>query len=149
MTRVHDVDTDSGEPRELLCMICDRDYPVWYAPDDLWNPVMRSPDGSEALPFVCPTCFTLEAVKAGIDIVFKLSSRHEHPPDGHTLTHQFELPARSLDARAAWWGAQAVGETPGRRDHALLIAKGYREAAAELRIASTEVAHPTSTGAVR
>ena len=118
---------------ELLCMICDRDYPVWYAPDDLWNPVMRLPDGSDRWPFVCPTCFTLEATKAGVDIVFKLSSRHEHEPDGHTLTNQFEIPARTLDARAAWWGAEAVGETPGRRDHALRITKGYREAAAQLR----------------
>jgi hypothetical protein len=60
------------EPRELLCMICDREYPTWYALNGLWNRVMRLPDGSDRFPFVCPTCFVLKAVEAGVDCVFEL-----------------------------------------------------------------------------
>lgn len=61
-----------AEPRELLCMVCDRDYPTWYAPNWLWNKVMRLPDGSDRFPFVCPTCFALKAIQAGVDVVFEL-----------------------------------------------------------------------------
>lgn len=33
--------TGLGEPelRELLCQKCGRDYPVWFAPNELWNRV--------------------------------------------------------------------------------------------------------------
>lgn len=57
------------EKRELLCEVCDRDYPIWYAPNPLWNKVMRWPDGREAsekIGFICPTCFAMEAERLGI-----------------------------------------------------------------------------------
>ena len=53
-------------PRELHCEDCDRDYVVWFAPNDLWNRVVRAkyPDGPD--PFLCPTCFTVRADKDGV-----------------------------------------------------------------------------------
>ncbi len=61
-------------------------------------------------------------------------STEPDPRDGaETLDKEFEIPARVLDARASWHEAKAVGETPGRRDHELSIAKNLRVAAAALR----------------
>jgi len=64
----------SREPRELLCMLCDADYPVWFAPNDLWNRVVRREDGSDEWPFLCPTCFARKAVERGVDSRFQLSA---------------------------------------------------------------------------
>lgn len=61
------------DPRELLCMICDHEYPVWFAPNDLWNRVVRRPDGSDEWPFLCPTCFANLAVERGVDTPFILA----------------------------------------------------------------------------
>lgn len=59
--------TQGVEPRELLCMVCNRDYPVWYTPNSIWNKVMRpTPDASDELPFICPTCFAMLAEQRGI-----------------------------------------------------------------------------------
>lgn len=55
------------EPRELLCMKCGKEHPVWYAPNDIWNAVMRQSDGSDRIPFICPTCFAVEATEYGAD----------------------------------------------------------------------------------
>lgn len=63
----------SGEPRELLCQICGEDYPTWFADNELWNPVMRQPDGSDRWPFVCPRCFIAQAVAFGECGVFRVS----------------------------------------------------------------------------
>lgn len=54
---------DPDAPREGHCERCDRDYPVWVAPNALWNEVVRS-TGSE--PFLCPTCFALAAEAKGV-----------------------------------------------------------------------------------
>lgn len=57
------------EKRELLCEVCDHDYPIWYAPNPIWNKIMRWPDGREAsekISFICPTCFVMEAERLGI-----------------------------------------------------------------------------------
>lgn len=54
------------ELREGLCMKCNQEYPVWFAPNELWNPVMRNADGSDRYPFICPTCFAMEAELRGI-----------------------------------------------------------------------------------
>ena len=48
--------------RELLCQRCDSEYPVWYAPNELWNQVQR--DGEH---FFCPTCFAVLAEERGIE----------------------------------------------------------------------------------
>lgn len=61
------------EPRELLCMICWDEYPVWYAPDTLWNRVVRRPDGSDEWDYLCPACFARVAVERGVDARFVLS----------------------------------------------------------------------------
>lgn len=56
---------DADPPRELLCMKCQQEYPVWFAPNNLWNRVVRRPDGSDEWPFLCPTCFATLAVERG------------------------------------------------------------------------------------
>jgi hypothetical protein len=47
--------------RELLCQRCGSEYPVWYAPDELWNRVQR-----EGEHFLCLTCFAVLAEERGI-----------------------------------------------------------------------------------
>jgi hypothetical protein len=47
--------------RELLCQWCDNDYPVWVAPDELWNQV-----ADENEHFLCPTCFAMLAEQRGV-----------------------------------------------------------------------------------
>lgn len=56
-------------PRELLCQLCNQEYSVWFAPNPIWNQVMRYPDGREASEkyhFVCPNCFIKIAEKRGL-----------------------------------------------------------------------------------
>lgn len=52
-----------GEPeiRELLCQKCGRDYPVWFAPNELWNRVAEG-----KFHFLCMDCFGLLAESQGI-----------------------------------------------------------------------------------
>lgn len=66
-----------GTARELLCMICGAEHPVWFAPNDLWNAVVRQPDGSEEWPFLCPTCFARMTEEKGVGTMFKLSLAEE------------------------------------------------------------------------
>lgn len=51
-----------SEKRELLCEICNRDYKVWFAPNALWNEVVR-----DQFNFLCPTCFTNMAAAHGVE----------------------------------------------------------------------------------
>lgn len=53
------------EKRECLCEICNTDYPVWFAPNKLWNKVMRGGE-VEKYNFVCMDCFAREAEEQGI-----------------------------------------------------------------------------------
>lgn len=53
-------------PEEGLCQLCSKEYQVWYADNELWNPVMRLDDGSDVYPFLCPTCFMNIAEVSGI-----------------------------------------------------------------------------------
>jgi hypothetical protein len=57
-------DEPSGK-RELLCMKCGKEHPVWYAENPVWNAVVRHADGSEEWPFLCPTCFSVLAAAHG------------------------------------------------------------------------------------
>lgn len=63
-------------PRELLCQICSREYCGWFAPNDLWNKVMRHPDGREAsekYSFVCASCFMKQAEALGLNMWYEVS----------------------------------------------------------------------------
>lgn len=55
----------SGMLSESICQICNGVNPVWHAPNELWNKVMRG--GKKGNPdkydFVCPNCFAKEAQK--------------------------------------------------------------------------------------
>lgn len=48
---------------EDFCSRCRRVNPVWHAPNELWNQVMR--DGS-AEPIICPLCFIRLAEAKGV-----------------------------------------------------------------------------------
>lgn len=64
--------SEEGGARELLCDICRRDYPIWSAPNDLWNAVMRDDEGRDQHQFVCPTCFTIRAAIMGVEHAFRV-----------------------------------------------------------------------------
>lgn len=57
--------SEQSEIRELLCQICDRDYPVWFTDDELWNQVCRRENEKE-IHFLCPTCFARLAERLGV-----------------------------------------------------------------------------------
>ena len=62
--------------REGLCELCDTEYGIWFAPNPIWNKVMRHPDGREASEkhgFVCPNCFIKQAESVGLTHIWKLS----------------------------------------------------------------------------
>lgn len=59
--------------RELLCMSCGVEYPVWYADNDLWNATVRHADGSDEWDFLCPTCFMGLAARRGVETAFRVS----------------------------------------------------------------------------
>ena len=54
---------------ELMCDRCGEDYPVWFAPDDLWNRTVHLEDDT---PFLCPRCFTVLAAKLGVCDYFEV-----------------------------------------------------------------------------
>ena len=75
------------EKRELLCERCACDYNTWFAPDPLWNKVMRHPDGREAserYQFCCPRCFTYIAEKLGVCGIWKLDLETSTNPQANT-----------------------------------------------------------------
>lgn len=54
---------------EGLCDFCGKRYPVWVAPNALWNAVVRERrDGFPQLnePFLCPTCFLVLAEERAV-----------------------------------------------------------------------------------
>lgn len=65
-----------SKPRELLCQLCNAEYCVWFAPNPIWNKVMRHPDGREAsekYSFICPNCFMKTAEELGITPVWEVT----------------------------------------------------------------------------
>lgn len=54
--------------RELLCEKCGHEHPVWFAPNAVWNAVIRGgdPGASDEFSFLCPTCFIVLAEERGM-----------------------------------------------------------------------------------
>jgi hypothetical protein len=79
--------------RELLCQYCNQEYPVWFAPNDLWNAVQQKGEH-----FLCLTCFANLAEQRGIKTTgWKLITETEADGD---LSHQiFELKEQTADLR--------------------------------------------------
>lgn len=85
--------TNTEKVRELLCQLCNEEYSVWFAPNAVWNRVMRHPDGresSEKYHFVCPNCFIKEAVKLGIKTTGWLLTTDEYA-DHHYAKEFLEM----------------------------------------------------------
>lgn len=111
-------------PRELLCQLCSRECPVWYAPNEMWNAVVR-----DEHHFLCPTCFTRLAAQRGVQDGFRLTA--------------YDAPAESQALREALRALYVEGVQSGVEDaldaahdcratlNAILAAKGgaRREAA--------------------
>lgn len=73
-------------PEEGVCELCNVEYGVWFAPNPIWNKIMRHPDGkevSEKYNFVCPNCFIRTAEALGIHRVWEL---HSDPDKGENWT---------------------------------------------------------------
>lgn len=53
---------------EGICQLCGRDYPVWFAPSDIWNEVQRGgdPGAADEESFLCPLCFVVKAEAHGV-----------------------------------------------------------------------------------
>jgi hypothetical protein len=57
----------AAQRRELLCERCDREHPVWFAPNAVWNAVVRpNPDQGDEFAFLCPLCFIVLAEERGM-----------------------------------------------------------------------------------
>jgi hypothetical protein len=65
---------DEAFPRELHCERCDSEYVVWFAPNAIWNLVVRehTPIGRRE-PFLCPTCFTVLAESRGVKVAWMVA----------------------------------------------------------------------------
>lgn len=59
---------EAKPPRELYCGNCACEYPVWCAPNALWNAVVRAPSDAAGIeePFLCLTCFAVRAEEQGV-----------------------------------------------------------------------------------
>ena len=69
---------DKPVASESICQVCTGYNPVWFAPNELWNKVMRHPDGrevSEKHHFVCPNCFIKTARMLGIQPIWRLDEQ--------------------------------------------------------------------------
>ena len=104
--------------RELLCGSCHREYVCWFAPNEIWNAIMRDASGNESQPFLCPTCFTSIAEARGIipiawriapeDVTFtKLEIERDK------LQEKAQLQAELIECLDKLCAAYRVGARPG------------------------------------
>ena len=61
------------EKLELICEKCSRDYPIWSAPNEVWNEVIRDEVAGDCFQFLCPTCFVVRAAMMGIMPMWNVS----------------------------------------------------------------------------
>lgn len=61
--------TPAQDHPEDTCEECGGRNVVWFAPNDLWNRVMRGGDrgAPDVLEIVCPVCFIRRAEAAGVE----------------------------------------------------------------------------------
>lgn len=50
---------------EDICQECGDENPTWYAPNELWNEVIGSPNG-----IICPVCFLRKSNTKSINLIF-------------------------------------------------------------------------------
>lgn len=102
---VSDQQSNSSEKRECLCEVCQLEYPVWFAPNELWNAVMRWPNGreiSEKIGFICPTCFAKEAKEKGVKTTGFMLATDEYIQANYLPRKQVEADKALLTADLAW-----------------------------------------------
>lgn len=54
---------------EKSCQVCNDINPVWYAPNELWNSVVKN-----KYHFLCPNCFIKMAEHKGLEVTWKLEA---------------------------------------------------------------------------
>lgn len=89
------------ECRELQCCDCLVPYAVWYADNELWNAVMRGPDGKDSSPFLCAGCFLL---RAGLPVarVSRPNKISGAPFAGDPAVVAKSVPAREVSVLPMW-----------------------------------------------
>lgn len=96
----------STEHPEATCQECGGSNSVWWAPNDLWNAVLGTPDNPRAEGVIlCPTCFTAKAGGAYCGANCPVSKRAAMS-DSTSLTSEARL---RTSAQAS--GSDAVGST--------------------------------------
>lgn len=89
---------------ESYCHRCGGVNASWFAPSDVWNEVMGSPDG-----IVCPNCFVLLARMRGIDPTWMIAPRDQRELVDIRTTHPYGF-------RSGQWarliGVEWVGYRP-------------------------------------
>lgn len=104
---------------ECLCEECGRDYEVWFAPNDIWNRVMRKEDHetSGPEPFLCAACFMRRAAadiattgwlvtpdpepRVVLHFASQLTARAEPHPDPDFAKTMARFVAEALDKKIA------------------------------------------------
>lgn len=86
--------------REGLCELCERIYGAWYAPNEMWNRVVK-----DDFHFLCPTCFTMLADARGFHGVFAVGPGGPFKPQPNVWKLLMALaPGKTLkDLGAALW----------------------------------------------
>lgn len=91
-----------GEPHpESICDACGGPNVVWFAPNDLWNRVVGSPNG-----ILCPTCFIRAAERCGVEAVWRVD------PDGVSLSDIRILALFARGVAKGWYGSDTQMEPP-------------------------------------
>lgn len=62
--------TNRGNVMYEVCTRCDRQYPCWYAPNNLWNRVTKNEPGL----MLCPQCFERDCAYLNLNIIFRCNT---------------------------------------------------------------------------
>lgn len=74
----------NAEITEDICQDCERENPVWFAPNEWWNRVVP-----ETIHFLCPNCFILRAQKKDFKNVsaWKVRPELKKEPNSSSSSH--------------------------------------------------------------
>jgi hypothetical protein len=96
---------------EATCERCGGPNVVWFAPNDLWNRVVGSPNG-----ILCPTCFIRAAEASGVEAVWRVT------PDDMTRDAMYTLAQFALGVANDWYGSGTQLEPPVEHARRVLAA---------------------------
>ena len=117
-----------GHP-EYRCGLCgNANNPTWYAPNELWNEVMGSPNG-----IICPKCFQDKAQAKGITTIGKvIRLDDDHPDTAERLREGEEVENLIVDIEEARDVLRALFINEGKPHTIELVGEMNREVGAIL-----------------